>query len=43
MAKKLVNPQRLYDGTPFGLSQAVVDCGSGGGRQNCYHVLMVGT
>jgi 2-iminobutanoate/2-iminopropanoate deaminase len=25
MAKKLVNPDRLYDGTPFGLSQAVVD------------------
>jgi 2-iminobutanoate/2-iminopropanoate deaminase len=25
MAKKLINPERLYDGTPFGLSQAVVD------------------
>jgi 2-iminobutanoate/2-iminopropanoate deaminase len=25
MAKQLINPDRLYDGTPFGLSQAVVD------------------
>jgi 2-iminobutanoate/2-iminopropanoate deaminase len=25
MAKKLVNPERLYDGTPFGMSQAVLD------------------
>ncbi len=25
MAKKLINPERLYDGSPFGLSQAVVD------------------
>jgi 2-iminobutanoate/2-iminopropanoate deaminase len=28
MAKKLINPDRLYDGTPFGLSQAVVDSDS---------------
>ncbi len=25
MAKKLINPERLYDGTPIGLSQAVLD------------------
>jgi 2-iminobutanoate/2-iminopropanoate deaminase len=25
MAKKLVNPEQLYDGTPFGMSQAVLD------------------
>jgi len=25
MPKKLVNPERLYDGTPFGMSQAVLD------------------
>jgi 2-iminobutanoate/2-iminopropanoate deaminase len=25
MAKKLINPERLYDGTPFGMSQAVLD------------------
>jgi enamine deaminase RidA (YjgF/YER057c/UK114 family) len=25
MAKKLVNPERLYDGSPFGMSQAVID------------------
>jgi len=25
MTKKLVNPERLYDGSPFGMSQAVVD------------------
>jgi len=25
MTKKLVNPERLYDGTPFGMSQAVLD------------------
>jgi 2-iminobutanoate/2-iminopropanoate deaminase len=25
MAKRLVNPEALYDGTPFGLSQAVLD------------------
>jgi len=25
MAKKLVNPDQLYDGTPFGMSQAVID------------------
>jgi 2-iminobutanoate/2-iminopropanoate deaminase len=25
MAKKLVNPQKLYDAAPFGMSQAVVD------------------
>ncbi len=25
MTKKLVNPEQLYDGSPFGLSQAVID------------------
>lgn len=25
MAKKLINPEQLYDGTPFGMSQAVLD------------------
>lgn len=25
MAKKLINPERLYDGTPIGMSQAVLD------------------
>ena len=25
MAKKLINPERLYDGAPFGMSQAVLD------------------
>lgn len=25
MAKKLINPEQLYDGAPFGLSQAVID------------------
>jgi len=25
MAKKLVNPEQLYDGSPFGMSQAVLD------------------
>ena len=25
MAKKLVNPEQLYNGTPFGMSQAVLD------------------
>ena len=25
MTKKLVNPERLYDGAPFGMSQAVLD------------------
>jgi 2-iminobutanoate/2-iminopropanoate deaminase len=25
MAKKLVNPERLYDGAPLGMSQAVLD------------------
>lgn len=25
MAKKLVNPERLYDGTPMGMSQAVLE------------------
>ena len=29
MAKKLVNPNQLYDGTAVGLSQAVVDTDSG--------------
>ncbi len=28
MRKKLVNPARLYDGSPFGMSQAVVDTDS---------------
>jgi 2-iminobutanoate/2-iminopropanoate deaminase len=28
MAKKLVNPEQLYDGTPFGMSQAVIDTDS---------------
>ena len=28
MAKKLVNPDRLYDGSPFGMSQAVIDTDS---------------
>lgn len=25
MAKKLINPERLYDGTPIGMSQAVLE------------------
>lgn len=25
MAKKLINPEQLYDGTPIGMSQAVLD------------------
>ncbi len=25
MSKKLINPERLYDGAPFGMSQAVLD------------------
>lgn len=25
MTKRLVNPERLYDGSPFGMSQAVLD------------------
>jgi 2-iminobutanoate/2-iminopropanoate deaminase len=25
MAKKLINPEQLYDGAPFGMSQAVLD------------------
>jgi hypothetical protein len=25
MAKQLVNPEQLYDGSPFGMSQAVLD------------------
>jgi enamine deaminase RidA (YjgF/YER057c/UK114 family) len=25
MGKKLINPERLYDGAPFGMSQAVLD------------------
>jgi enamine deaminase RidA (YjgF/YER057c/UK114 family) len=29
MAKKLINPDRLYDGTPIGLSQAVLETESG--------------
>jgi 2-iminobutanoate/2-iminopropanoate deaminase len=29
MRMKLINPQALYDGSPVGLSQAVVDLGSG--------------
>ena len=28
MDKRLVNPDRLYDGSPFGMSQAVVDTAS---------------
>jgi 2-iminobutanoate/2-iminopropanoate deaminase len=29
MQKKLINPEALYDGTPVGMSQAVVDLESG--------------
>jgi 2-iminobutanoate/2-iminopropanoate deaminase len=29
MAKKLINPTALYDGTPFGMSQATVETESG--------------
>lgn len=29
MAKKLINPNELYDGTAFGMSQAVADTSSG--------------
>ena len=29
MTKKLVNPEELYDGSAFGMSQAVVDSSSG--------------
>ena len=29
MTKQLINPAELYDGSPFGLSQAVVDTDSG--------------
>jgi len=29
MAKKLINPQQLYDGSAVGLSQAVVDTDTG--------------
>ncbi|NJN90768.1 MAG: RidA family protein, partial [Leptolyngbyaceae cyanobacterium SL_5_14] len=29
MAKKLINPAALYDGTPFGMSQATVETESG--------------
>ena len=28
MAKKLINPERLYDGTPIGMSQAVLETDS---------------
>ena len=29
MAKKLINPEKLFDGSPFGMSQAVVETRSG--------------